>query len=309
MHNRQPAYNIVPKQKVTLDAVPSAPRCYTCGSPTEPYETVNNFNIVDCSACGHKFVMDTVTIDMLKAFYSDEYFEARTDQTIGYSSYLKDEPVHRKNARAILKLAQRHVQLEGARVLDVGCAYGFFLDEAKRLTGNKCDVVGIEFNANAVQYAKKTLGLDVRDQAFEAADASLGKFDLVVSIGTIEHFIDPLDITKKIAGYLKPGGCLIVTTIDTEGKLPFYSLKPPEHLHYFSKRSLTRMSEAAGLSVVHAKTYFSRYEVADLFFRMGAFSGWRIFPLMGRLLSRLIPDFAICIPTNEMIVVAQKPAK
>lgn len=287
------------------NAQQAPPICYACGASTNDFRLVNGFQIVSCPSCGLKFVRDEVSLESLKKFYSDEYFGTRTDEVVGYSTYVKDETIHRRNARAILALARKHVQLEGARVMDVGCAYGFFLDEARAAAGEKGAAVGFEFNANAADYARRVLKLDVREQAFESADPSLGSFDLIVSIATIEHFINPLKITKKVAGYLKPGGCFIITTIDTEGKLPFYSLKPPEHLHYFSNRSLARMYAAAGLEIASSKTYFARYGVADLFFRMGAFSGLRIFHAIGRLLNKCFPNLAVCIPTNEMIVVAR----
>src|SRR5262249_56182679 len=62
------------------------------------------------------------------AYYDDGYFSGR--QSDGYAAYLGAEPVLRREfARTVEFIQRRKPQ---GRLLEIGCAYGFFLDEARR---------------------------------------------------------------------------------------------------------------------------------------------------------------------------------
>ena len=64
--------------------------------------------------------------------YGSSYFSASggDDGGQGYADYLGEELNHRANAAGRLQLLMGHSTV--GRLLDVGCAAGFFLDEARR---------------------------------------------------------------------------------------------------------------------------------------------------------------------------------
>jgi 2-polyprenyl-3-methyl-5-hydroxy-6-metoxy-1,4-benzoquinol methylase len=278
--------------------------CYVCGSEMVAFhKEANGFRVFRCESCDLLWV-DGVTEQDVDAFYNRIYYES--DLQMGYKNYLADGKNHRSNARALIKTVDKIRDLTGLRVLDVGCAHGFLLDEARKL--KQCDVSGIEISGHACGYAKDVLGLSVLNCRLRDCDLYSGLFDVAFLIGTVEHLISPKAEIRHIHRILKPDGLLVLTTTDTKGLLPFYAIKPPEHLFYFNHGNLLRLLEDSGYKVLLRKTYFANYHVHDLFYRMGKFSSIKLFELISRQIKKLFPTLSVRIPTNEMIVIAKKIA-
>ena len=158
--------------------------------------------------------------------------------------------------------------MTGGRLLEVGCAYGFFLDEAR---GRFDARVGTEYSAAAAGRARERIdgpgdrivlgGLD------ELAEEDRGEpFRLAACIHVIEHVYDPVAFTRQVHERLEPGGWLVVATPDMGGfwrpllgrRWPFY--KMPEHVTYFDRASLTRLLESAGFEDVRPIPYASYFD-------------------------------------------------
>lgn len=106
---------------------------------------------------------------------------------------------------AVLKL----VSWKGKEVLDAGCGTG----EMPYLIAQKGAkrVVGIDYASSAIKEAEKNYHLP--NLSFLCADLQKvkGTFDIIVSLGTIEHIDDPLTALRRLKKLLKPGGSLVVT--------------------------------------------------------------------------------------------------
>ncbi len=140
----------------------------------------------------------------------------------------------------------------GGEVLDVGCGGGAFLARARALGWR---VLGVEPDPAAVRVARETRGLDVRAGTLEAQRLPADRFDAVTSSHVIEHVHDPLGFLQECARVAKPGGQIVVVTPNT-GSLGrrrlgtrWLGLDPPRHLHLFSRATLRRLAERAGLRV------------------------------------------------------------
>lgn len=192
--------------------------CYICGSKKiVPHKEVNGFIVYRCKDCK---LLWTVDIDKQKitSFYNQSYFNNKSK--MGYKNYLADEKNFRKNARGLINTVNKIKDLSKLRILDVGCAYGFLLDEARNI--KQCDTYGIEISHDAYTYAKNTLSLNVTDSELDSHNYEPNYFDLIFLIGTIEHLISPKETLAVIHNILKPGGLLVITTIDTTGLFPLY---------------------------------------------------------------------------------------
>ncbi len=116
-------------------------------------------------------------------------------------------------------LARRLPRTRGpARLLDVGCAAGAFSMGAA-LRGY--DVLGLEHDPFSVAKAgRRAAWLGIPHVRFEQADARRlgdradlrGAFDVVICCETIEHILDDSLFMRSLAGCLKPGGRLLLTT-------------------------------------------------------------------------------------------------
>lgn len=197
---------------------------------------------------------------IFEAYRDDGYFEGGGP---GYSSYLAQEPTLRRTFRRLLESLERR-GMTGGRLLEVGCAYGFFLDEARGRFERRD---GTELSRAAAERARGSA-----DRVHLGGLEQLAReerYRLAACIHVIEHVYDPVAFVARLREHLEPGGWLILATPDMGGfwrpllgrRWPFY--KMPEHVTYFDRRSLGRLLEAGGFEEVQALPYAS-YFTLDL---------------------------------------------
>jgi SAM-dependent methyltransferase len=107
-----------------------------------------------------------------------------------------------------------------ARVLEIGFAPGKQLAFLAARRG--AEVAGIDYADRGVQVARRlfaALGLagDLRCEDVFQSTFDDGTFDLVYSIGVIEHFTDPLPMVKAHIAHLKIGGTAVIIVPDYSG--------------------------------------------------------------------------------------------
>ena len=121
-----------------------------------------------------------------------------------------DFPFERCLARALEELAPVR---PGARVLEVGCAPArWLLWYAERF---RAAVTGLESSPKGVQLSQANLAAGGVDGEIVEADLfsdelSLGTFDLVLSLGVIEHFDDVPHAFARHAAFVGAGGRLVI---------------------------------------------------------------------------------------------------
>lgn len=284
---------------------PSPMKCYICGSSSVSVkQNVGPYPVMFCKDCGLLWVYD-ITEQQIIDFYTDEYFNSK-NSVIGYNDYLADELLHRKNAANIIRKTQKSIKEDHPTALDVGCAYGFLMDEANKLGQ---EVTGLELNQEAYSYATQKLKLKVLNKNLLDSNFDEGSFDVAYIIGTIEHLMDPAKCLQEIYRIMKAGGIVVITTMDTKGIFPLYSLKPPEHLFYFSHDNLNNLLTKTGFYTEKVSLHFSYYRMKDVFYRLEQFAINKRVPLLPfffRQLAKLLMDVTLKIPTNEMLVIARK---
>lgn len=223
--------------------------CNACGAhePRERFER-DGFHIVECRSCGLVYVgEDPAAIDF-DALYDERYYTGGQDGV--FADYLGQAPARRAAARRRL-FGLRRLKRHG-RLLDVGCAAGFFLVEAKA----HFQVRGVELSAFSSRFAREQFGLDVvtgtlHDAAFERAS-----FDLVTLWDVIEHVPDPAAVLAEVGRVLAPDGRVVLTTGDIGSAyaqgcgVRWHLLTPPWHLYFFSRATLATLAARAGLRVV-----------------------------------------------------------
>jgi SAM-dependent methyltransferase len=214
--------------------------CPVCRAPSPPLAFVKNgYPMHRCTECEVVFSARPPAGAELESLYSAEYF---TEGGAGYPDYIADERTHRRQARTYLKKIRR-LGLSKGRMLDVGCAAGFFLDEARRLGW---EARGCELSEYAHAHATQKLGLDVDragflDPAFAPKPES---FDVITLFNVLEHIPSPTGVADKLLSLLRPEGYLVVETWDPRSWLarllgpswPTYA--PPTVLYCFTRATL-----------------------------------------------------------------------
>jgi len=180
-----------------------AAECYICNSNKVKFHSeVNGFVVAKCNDCGLLWVVNISKND-IGSFYNENYFN--NESKMGYRNYFEDETIHRGNARRILDIVNRIKDLANLKILDMGCAFGFLLDEARRL--KTCDAYGIELSRYAREYAEKKLGLTNISKDDEMHNVKSDFFDVIFLIGTLEHLVSPKETLRNIGRVLRQGGC------------------------------------------------------------------------------------------------------
>jgi len=100
-------------------------------------------------------------------------------------------------------------QLPNANVLELGCAPGKILQRIHRLRP-QLRLNGLDYAADgcrATTAILEKMGMPGRVYYGDARTAELPiRFDLVMSVGLIEHFEDPCEIVRSHARFCRPGG-------------------------------------------------------------------------------------------------------
>jgi len=132
-----------------------------------------------------------------------------------------------------LEYIRQQTPLEGRQVLDVGCGGGL-LCEAMAAEGAK--VTGIDLAPATLESARLHLlesghQVDYRLMSAEAqANEQPGHYDVVTCLEMLEHVPDPESVIRSCVTLLKPGGRLILSTLNRTPKAMLLGIFAAEHL-------------------------------------------------------------------------------
>jgi 2-polyprenyl-3-methyl-5-hydroxy-6-metoxy-1,4-benzoquinol methylase len=236
--------------------------CPACGKDqaTRLYDirTSSLFHVMKCR-CGMVLAAPRPTPAELDKFYSSTYFTRDHQTNLGYANYREVAEV---NARRTWRQFQAFVPLDKAvkkTLLDVGCATGGFLAEAKSAGW---EGTGVELSDHAVDIARTEFGLNVIRGALDSPDLTPGSFGLITMWHVLEHLIDPAAALVRARDLLLPGGMLFVElpnwgSVGRVAKGPAWKqLKPPEHINFFTPKTLAATTERAGLRVMRCDSHY-----------------------------------------------------
>jgi 2-polyprenyl-6-hydroxyphenyl methylase/3-demethylubiquinone-9 3-methyltransferase len=174
------------------------------------------------------------------------------------------KPLHELNP-VRLRYVESAAGLINARALDVGCGGGI-LSEAMARRG--AHVLGIDLSQAVLDVAELhalEAKLAVEYQAVaaeELAAAAPGSFDLITCMEMLEHVPDPAATLRALAALVKPGGDVIVSTLNRTplafavaivGAEYIARMLPRgthEYLKFIRPSELARWGRAAGLDLI-----------------------------------------------------------
>lgn len=218
--------------------------CPACTAATEHRHlfTKNNCDILQCTACG---LGRTLTPDFEpEQYYTGDYFSGV--HADGYADYRGSEQILRREFAHTVDFIRKY--RAGGRLLDIGCAYGFFLMEAQPYF----NVSGIELAADAAAFCRERGLSTITGIADDKTLASLGTMDVIVMLDVIEHLTDPRQTLALCYQHLAPGGILIITTGDFASFCARLAgrhwrlMTPPQHLWFFTPASVERLAGSLG---------------------------------------------------------------
>lgn len=227
-----------------------AEACPSCGSRTRvPSYEKDGYRYLACR-CGLVHLEHLPDDAGARSGFDDAYFTGGV--VGGYDDYEADEALHRRNAALRLRDLERLRGRAGGRLLDVGCAFGYFLDEA-RARGWK--VEGVEVSPRVAAVARDRFLVNVVPDLDEMARESPGAFDVVTVYQVLEHIADPAEALTLVRRCLVDGGTLVVETWDRRSTIArlmgshWQEVAPPTVLWLWDRAALTNIMERAGFTV------------------------------------------------------------
>ena len=240
----------------------STNQCYVCGSNDMSMQTLkaqsvdHELSLLICNACGHGVRSQPLDAGQTIA----AQIESEVHRNIKPPNPVAD----RRFRRPILVLNQvlrtvREFGDGGRRALDIGCNNGAWL----ALLGDEWDKHGVEVSSEAAMIAEEHTSATIITGMIEDYKAELGSFDLITAFALIEHVTDPRAIVRWVHAHLKPVGVFVLMTGDRESdnaknlRDDWHLYWSEDHVSFFSHRSLARLLDDEGFSVVRMEWRFS----------------------------------------------------
>ena len=139
--------------------------------------------------------------------------------------------------------------LDGGKILDIGCGLGFLLSGVDE----KFEKHGVEVSCYACQCAEQWG--QIHNKTLEKANFDDESFDIITMHHVIEHIETPEDIIKEIYRILKKGGKLLISTPDFDCACArrfgenFRLLNDKTHISLFSNDSMHRFLRDFGFTI------------------------------------------------------------
>ena len=219
--------------------------CTVCSADDyRHWHQVGEYTLVQCKNCGFIYVNPRPTAEELKETYSEDYYQSFDmldwDKKTSYFEEI---------------ISQIKPFVNKGRLLEIGCAMGYFLDTARQ-HGFDCEAV--EFSQWASNYAREERGLKVFTGNLLEAKLTDNAFDLIASWEVLEHVIDLREYFAEIKRILKPGGWLAFSLPNIDSLVGYFKndveLMPQFHFSHFSPKTLKRFLEQYDFKIKYLKT-------------------------------------------------------
>lgn len=279
--------------------------CLVCKE--KHFEEIYSHTLKKCLNCG--FITANLQISSLKLeeIYSENYFKGEE-----YLDYCQDKKIIQKNFQERLNYIFQKVNKNSIKsVLEIGCAYGFFAEVLNNYIPN-LNYIGFDIEEKAVEYGKNILKQNLKQGNYLDFNLSDQNYSDVFMWDVIEHLAYPQLFVQKISQEIISGGHLYITTGDIDSELAnrqkekWRLIHPPTHLHYFSKKTITKLLEQNNFIVQEISYPSIRRSIKQIFYSLFILSKKNT--LIKKFLYNLISsDWNIAINTHDiMFVIARK---
>ncbi|MBN2383735.1 methyltransferase domain-containing protein [bacterium] len=255
--------------------------CQQMNSRTLPYfhheSPIGNLELHQCRTCGLIYQNPRLPERMLDRLYDQDYFEhgefGGKDKTRSYFNPREQKDLLRFYQRVLSRIAR--IKPTPATLLEIGCAGGHFLLQARQLGYS---VHGIEISEYASEQARSRYGLDVLTGTLETTAMPEKSCDIIYLKDVLEHVRNPLTFLEECRRILKPDG-LIVILVPSYINSPImrlyitiwnrsprlraliwsnrgkFLLDKPFHLFEFTEKTLSMIVVKAGYSILSVENY------------------------------------------------------
>lgn len=225
-------------------------KCALCGSKKfDEIIKTESWSIIKCINCGLAKTKNFSKLNY-KKYHRDEDYEK-------FESHFRN--IFRKRYNIISEFRNKP-----GKILDIGASTGTLLSIFKK---NGWEVWGIEPSGSSKGAKEK--GIKVINSTLERAKLPKDYFDVIVMNHVLEHMDNPLTALKKLKPSIKESGILFIDVPNFDS-LPSKVLKqnwplliPQEHIHHFTRKTISELLSRAGYRVVHTESRSGIFEFSN----------------------------------------------
>ena len=208
-------------------------------------------------------------VDEGTEFYGRDYWFSHQERDLGFPNIF---------VRARTDLAERclywlrtvlRYKLPPGQALELGSGPGAFV---AMLRWAGFDATGLEISPWVVRFIRETFQIPVLLGPVEDQQIEPASLDVIALMDVLEHFRDPAGTMRHCLGLLKPDGILLIQTpcypeartydeMVAQRDRFVENLKPTDHLHLFSRRSICDFFRRLGVDYVAFEPGLFEYDM------------------------------------------------
>ena len=253
--------------------------CPLCGLDNiELFLQDGHFRLVRCKRCGLVYINPRPP--RKKLHRKNNTSVNANEEMMDHIGYISFSHLHELKARKFLGMIKKHKNR--GKLLDVGCAAGFFLNSAKH---EGFEPFGVETSENLASFAKREFKLNIFCGTLREAGFPDESFEIVTMLDVLSHLSKPVDDLNEIFRILQKDGLLLIETGnkgDLNAKIITRfgdTMGSPNHLYHFGEHSLMKLLDLTGFECLSIKRYSlipsrkvsSPTRLSRCFITMGAF--------------------------------------
>ena len=266
------------------------------------------YNIAKCNKCLVEYLDPLPSEEDLKNIYSAEYYKSW-----GFTQTGDNQHVHKMKLSTFTNYLRIFKKFkDSGKILDLGCAAGYFLEAA---VNEGFDPYGIEISEYSSQLAKKNFGNEkIYNGQLKDAKFPEGSFDVISMLDFLEHIKKPLEHFEECSRILNKNGMMLIATPDTNSlsakiQKESWTQYKFEHLFYFNYNSIKYLADKFNFKILYIKPATKTINISYLWTQSQVYTD----PIFTRLLNianKILPNFVlrkhIKISLGEMLVILQK---
>jgi predicted TPR repeat methyltransferase len=209
-------------------------------------------------------------------------------------------------------ICKQYIPRDFSAALDIGCAAGYFLDLLKKKGWRHAE--GIELDSRMIA--------GLRRRSYEIFDVPLElfvpskRYHLITLFDVLEHLPDINSDLSKLHSMLDDKGIIALVTPNFASMQRrifgrrWFQFKPREHIYYFTPKTLRRLAEKHGFTIIHLS---NSGQFADFDFLHNRLAKYR-FPFFDTLFSLVCSALHLrnkfwYVDTGSMFAVLKKKTK
>jgi 2-polyprenyl-3-methyl-5-hydroxy-6-metoxy-1,4-benzoquinol methylase len=250
---------------------------------------ITNFkNVLKCKKCKIMFQKRDTINNIKSDIYGIDYFQGKV-----YNNYFNEESERIRRFEKKIELIRDYFPKKG-KVLDVGCAAGFFLKVMKKIG---YDAYGLDISSAACEYAMNYCDFKIFNGDIYKAKFMDHFFDIVTLWDVLEHLRDPELVLGELYRIMKNQGAIVIETLNIDSwnakilksRWPLYF--PDYHLFYYNTKFIIKLLNKIGFKIIKI------FPIQTYICLRSTIKTIRYYdkPLLGKLLGNFFDDVILII--------------